>query len=217
MPADPTDIRALADLAATGEDPEAALRALTDLRAELDRLECEHVQRALGSGATWSRIAAALGVSKQAAHKRHRHRKTGEPGGKKVRISEDARRAIAYGREEARRAGAAVIGPEHLLLGVLAMDATRASRALEGLGATPDRIRAAVLQANSTPRGATQGLSPEAKRALELSLGKATGQDRQGIDVEGLLLALLEDNRGPAARALEAAGVSPEALRSLIV
>jgi len=55
------------------EDPATALRALTELRRELDAAERELVKRALASGASWSHIARSLGVSKQAAHRKHRH------------------------------------------------------------------------------------------------------------------------------------------------
>lgn len=207
------DITTLARLAAAGEDPEAALRALTDLREELSRLEAEHVSRALGRGATWSRIADALGVSKQAAHKRHRHRRE---RGEKVRISDRARMAIAHGRQEAIAAGARTIGSDHLLLGVIAMRDTRASRALQGLGATTESLRAVVGRVDPGGGDSPSGLSAEARRALERSLRSASSLGRHGIDTESLVLALIEDRRGPAARVLEALGVSPQAVRELI-
>src|ERR1700733_13287128 len=54
-------------------DPEVALRALTALRQELDATEPELVQRALQAGASWSRIARAIGITKQAAHRKYRY------------------------------------------------------------------------------------------------------------------------------------------------
>jgi len=54
-------------------DPETALRALTALRLELDAAEAHLVQRALRGGASWSQIARALGITKQAAHRKYRH------------------------------------------------------------------------------------------------------------------------------------------------
>ena len=144
------DITTLAERAARDEDPEEALRALTHLREELARLEAEHVRRALGRGATWSRIAEALGVSKQAAHKRHRRNR--DPAApEKVKISQDARRAIAHGRAEAIAAKAPRIGSDHLLLGVLAMGGSRASRALEGLGADAETLRGLIARGEGDP------------------------------------------------------------------
>ena len=52
-------------------DPLEALRALAELRRRLDRLEAVAVRRARVRGVLWIHIAAALGVSKQAVHKRY--------------------------------------------------------------------------------------------------------------------------------------------------
>lgn len=51
-------------------DPAEALAAVVALRLMADKLELKAVQAALGQGWSWSAIAEALGVSKQAAHKR---------------------------------------------------------------------------------------------------------------------------------------------------
>src|SRR5581483_7574101 len=53
-------------------DPDTALRALTALRQELDATEPELVLRALQDGASWSQVARALGITKQAAHRKYR-------------------------------------------------------------------------------------------------------------------------------------------------
>ncbi len=55
----------------TGGDPLAALRALADARAELERDEEALVHRARNDGLTWAAIAEALGVTKQAVHQKH--------------------------------------------------------------------------------------------------------------------------------------------------
>lgn len=53
------------------EDPLRALAALTELRRELSRTEATQVRRARNEGASWAEIAGALGVSRQAVHKKH--------------------------------------------------------------------------------------------------------------------------------------------------
>lgn len=73
MAASPVTIEQLARDTARIPDPETALRALTALRQELDAIERELVQRALAAGASWSHVARSLGVTKQAAHRKHRH------------------------------------------------------------------------------------------------------------------------------------------------
>lgn len=53
------------------DDPEAALAAVVALRRLADGLERNAVRRAIASGWSWSQVADALGVSRQAAHKKH--------------------------------------------------------------------------------------------------------------------------------------------------
>lgn len=57
--------------AARDDDPQAGLAAAAEARHELERLEAVLVRRARIQGRTWAEIAAALGVSKQAVHKKH--------------------------------------------------------------------------------------------------------------------------------------------------
>lgn len=54
-------------------EPDEALAAVVALRRLADRIEREAVRSALGQGWSWSRIAQALGITKQAAHKRLSH------------------------------------------------------------------------------------------------------------------------------------------------
>lgn len=60
----------LARHASSPYDPQPALQAVSQLRARLAELEEHHVHRALAHGASWSEIGRALGVTKQAAHRR---------------------------------------------------------------------------------------------------------------------------------------------------
>ncbi|WP_017584883.1 hypothetical protein [Nocardiopsis ganjiahuensis] len=57
--------------AMNGDDPLAGLGAVVQLRGEAERAEAVLVRRARNQGATWARIAEALGVSKQAIHKKY--------------------------------------------------------------------------------------------------------------------------------------------------
>lgn len=59
---------------ATAKDPETGLRAVAALRRLLEQLEAIQVENARSRGWSWQEIAAALGVSKQAVHKKHRSR-----------------------------------------------------------------------------------------------------------------------------------------------
>ncbi len=55
----------------SADKPEEALAAVVALRHMADQLERKAVKAAIGQGWSWSEVAEALGVSKQAAHKRH--------------------------------------------------------------------------------------------------------------------------------------------------
>ncbi|MCX2971900.1 MULTISPECIES: helix-turn-helix domain-containing protein [Streptomyces] len=67
------DVEELTELVASTvkHDPLVGLGAVARLRAETERIEAALVRRARNNGATWPQIAAVLGVSKQAVHKKH--------------------------------------------------------------------------------------------------------------------------------------------------
>jgi DNA-binding NarL/FixJ family response regulator len=65
--ATPTDVTT----AAAADDPDVGLRAIRSLRDLADRLETLQVRNARARGWSWQQIADALGVSRQAVHKKH--------------------------------------------------------------------------------------------------------------------------------------------------
>ncbi|XBH23101.1 hypothetical protein V5R04_07820 [Jonesiaceae bacterium BS-20] len=64
----------IASVAADVRDPQAGLRAVASLRTLADTLELRQVEAALRAGMNWQEIADALGVTRQAAHKKHAKR-----------------------------------------------------------------------------------------------------------------------------------------------
>src|SRR5947209_11484851 len=113
-------------------DPQTALRALTALRRELDATEPEIVRQALHGGSSWSQIALALGITKQAAHRKYRHLfelADGDGIDQRLRVTEEARRAIQFAREEAKRLDQPAVATEHILLGILRCDGSAAVKA----------------------------------------------------------------------------------------
>jgi hypothetical protein len=67
---DSTTIHTLA-ASAGSNDPLESLRAIADLRRELDRVEAVAIRRARNAGASWQLVAMCLGVSRQAVHKKY--------------------------------------------------------------------------------------------------------------------------------------------------
>jgi transposase-like protein len=96
----------------TAPDPLRSLRELGALRAELDAFERDRVRRALESGASFAAVARALGITRQAAHRRYRHLLEASP---RLVASPEALAALQRARQAAARTGAAAVGPEHVV------------------------------------------------------------------------------------------------------
>ena len=202
-------------------EPLDALRALVDLRRELDEAEARHVEGALHEGHSWGQVAEALGISKQAAHKRHAQRiREGEvatppQAQRRLLVTGQARKVVELARDEARRLGSPHAGPEHLLLGLLRDDHGTALRALQSLGVELGGVRRAVAGATDERPAKVNGrvqISPGARAALEDSLREAVRLRDSHLGVEHLLLALVKDSHAPAGRALAQLAVEPRAV-----
>ena len=208
------------------DDPEDALRAITLLRGELDRLERDAVACARVAGSSWSTIAVALSITRQAAQKRHRGASPAPNAApapmRTVLVTAPARMAVRLGRQEARTMGSRFVGTEHLLLGILRSGDNRAARVLQDMGVTVAHARAAAQptlvdgRGHSEPAG-KDGMSAYARAVLEQSLREALGRGEGYIGVEHLLLALLREDVGGAARTLHELGVDPDAVRERLV
>ncbi len=107
--------------------PARSLRAIATLRQRLEELEEFHVEHVIELGWSWGQVAAALGISRQAAHKRYAGRLKRGFGTERVTVTADARRAVQRARAEAARHGHRSVGPAHLVLALLHRDAGTAS------------------------------------------------------------------------------------------
>ena len=210
----------LAHHALTAPDPRERLRAITELRAELQALETDAVRSAVGLGASWSEVAKALGVSKQSAHKRfskavsererHNGRRAAEPNHRIV-VTIGARHAVRAARAAARALGHPEADTSHLLLGLLADAESPTTRALEAIGARFDNVQGAMMSWHSTNRRRRLGSAPiatEMRGALEQSLREALRLGHTHLGAEHLLLGLVRDRSAAAAAVFERLRVS---------
>ena len=145
-----------------------------------------------------------------------------DEGGQQMfeRFSRVARQAVVLAQEEARELGHAQIGTEHVLLALLRVDDGIAASVLTGLGATLDDTRDQVLRLTGRGDGAPRGhipFSPRAKKVLELSLREALQLGHNYIGSEHVLLGLLREGKGVAARVLVAMGLTLETVRRAVL
>ncbi len=126
-----------------------AAAAVAELEDTSDALLGYFVDRCRREGRSWSEISAALGVTKQAVHKRFAANLADQiiasvPAPTMERFTARARVAIASAALAARDAGRSQAGAVHILIGLFAEPMGIAAKALEELGVTRDGVRAAV-------------------------------------------------------------------------
>jgi STE24 endopeptidase len=123
--------------------------------------------------------------------------------------------AISAAQREAQRLGSSSIDPEHLLLGLVWDARSDAVRALQALGAGPERVREAVqkMMQPGAQAGGELHLSQQAKQAIEFAVAEAKELHQQAVGAEHLLLGILHEENGQARDALSALGISLTAAR----
>lgn len=133
------------------------------------------------------------------------------------KFSERARRALTRAQEEAQHFGHNYIDTEHILLGLVAEEDGVASKVLSNLGIAASKIRAAVEFVVGRGERASigeVGLTPRAKKVIELAVDEARRLNHSYIGTEHLLLGLLREHEGTAAGVLESFGVTLEKVQS---
>jgi ATP-dependent Clp protease ATP-binding subunit ClpC len=124
---------------------------------------------------------------------------------------------LSLAQEEAQRFQHNYIGTEHLLLGLVREGEGVAAKVLSNLGVDLDKVRQAVE--NIIGRGdrvvfGEIGLTPRAKKVIELAVDEARRLNHQYIGTEHLLLGLVREGEGIAAGVLESLGVNLEKVRT---
>jgi ATP-dependent Clp protease ATP-binding subunit ClpC len=137
------------------------------------------------------------------------------------KFTERVRKVIYLARDEANRLQHDYIGTEHLLLGILRLGEGIAAEVLQKLEVDPEQIQQ-TIENMVKPTGGTLTvgeipLTPRAKRVLELSVEEARFLGHNYVGTEHLLLGLIREGEGVAARVLLELGVDRKRVREEIM
>ena len=133
------------------------------------------------------------------------------------KFTERARRVLTLAQEEAQRFNHNYIGTEHLLLGLVREGDGVAAKVLANRGVELNKVRSAVEfiigRGDRTVLGEI-GLTPRAKKVIELAVDEARRLNHHYIGTEHLLLGLVREGEGIAAGVLESLGINLERVRA---
>src|SRR5579884_1209530 len=136
------------------------------------------------------------------------------------RFTERARKVLTLAQEEAQRFNHNYIGTEHLLLGLVREGDGVAAKVLANLGIELQKVRSAVefiIGRGERQVSGEIGLTPRAKKVIELAVDEARRLGHHYIGTEHLLLGLIREGEGIAAGVLESLGVNLEKVRSEVI
>jgi hypothetical protein len=136
------------------------------------------------------------------------------------RFTEAARQVVILAQDEARLLKQNYIGVEHILLGLLREEDGIAARVLDSLDITVQRVRAEVVRIVGSGEEVTAGqipFTPRAKKVLELALREALSLSHNYVGTEHILLGLMRENEGIAARILLDFDADSEKIRNEVI
>ncbi len=132
-------------------------------------------------------------------------------------FTERARKVFSLAQEEAQRFQHDYIGTEHLLLGLVREGEGVAAKVLSNLGVDLTKVRSSIEfiigRGDRIVLGQI-GLTPRAKKAIELAVDEARRLNHHYVGTEHLLLGLVREGEGIAAGVLESLGVNLEKVRT---
>ena len=133
------------------------------------------------------------------------------------KFSERARRVLSLAQEEAQRFNHNYIGTEHVLIGLVRETDGVAAKVLTNLGVELTKVRSAVEFIIGRGERATPGeigLTPRAKKVIELAVDEARRLNHNYIGTEHLLIGLMREGEGVPAGVLESLGVNLDKVRA---
>jgi hypothetical protein len=230
------DLKSLVEIVradASSDDPleqlAQAARSVSEMEQLSDNLLDHFVEACRANGRTWTDISSALGVSRQAAHKRFSAAMPGFarfPGTATLeRFTDRARAVLRDATQQAREFGQPFVGTEHLLLALFEPAEALAAQVLRELGLSVDAVRDQVRsdpaagadsREGGKPVGDEVGYSPRAVQALRHAVEEALKLGHNYIGTEHLLLGLFDDPDALGARILSSMGGDYEDVRELL-
>lgn len=208
------------------DDPLGQLEMATSTAADLedaaDHLIGHFVDRARAAGYSWTGIGERIGVTKQAVRKRFAPPDVPEPSAESQKVfgryTEEARGVVVAAQEAARTQRHDYIGTEHLLLALCDAPDGAAGQVLANVGKVRVAdFRETLIAAMGPPSDVIPEqipFTPKAKKALELASRQAFLLGHGWVGPEHLLLGVLSEGDGLAARALGQAGIDEAAAQA---
>jgi ATP-dependent Clp protease ATP-binding subunit ClpC len=136
------------------------------------------------------------------------------------RFTDRARRVVVWAQEEAGMLGHDYVGTEHLLLGLVHEGSGVAAKALESLGISLEAVRQRVEEVIGRGEHAPSGhipFTPQAKQILKLALEESRTLGHHYIGTEHILLGLISEGDGVAARVLSGLDADLNGVREQVI
>jgi ATP-dependent Clp protease ATP-binding subunit ClpA len=207
-----------------------AATTVAQLEEASDALLGHFVDRCRREGRSWSEISAALGVTKQAVHKRFAASLADQiiaavPAPTMERFTGRARVVVTEAARVARAHGQQAVGSAHILLALFTEPEGIAGKVLGAMGVSREKAEAGLRAASADhPSGATDGtdvddqtghrFTSDGRKVLRSALAVALELGHNYIGTEHLLLALYREADAPAAVILAGAGTNEQQARA---
>jgi Clp amino terminal domain, pathogenicity island component len=192
----------------------AASRTVAELEEVADAALSYFVDQCRRRGRSWSEISKALGVTKQAAHKRFSFTPP-----TLERFTPRARALLPGAVADALRLGHDTVGTEHILLALFADPESLAAKVLTEAKMTQATVERRIVEV--TPRGSSTNEAPpftaHATECLEKAVVEALHLGHNYVGTEHVLLALFANPETLAARILTQSGATHDELRNRII
>jgi hypothetical protein len=193
-----------------------ASRTVAELAEVTDAVLGHFVDQCRRSGRSWSEISGALGVTKQAAHKRF-----SIIAPTLERMTMRARTALSASVGEARALGHPYVGTEHILLGLYEPAGGLAAQMLSDAGMTRANVEERILhvapRAPALAPEAEPPFTPRATASLERTVAEALSLGHNYVGTEHLLLALFGDPESLAAMILRDSEADYDRFRQQVI